>query len=154
MESVKKSIDERALHKREYDNRVNKRPMQTKEEKVNTSKALDASLVNTESNRTKSREQDTSSSSRNDAYVDDVNIRPIYDKEPIAKVQTAAEINVSAIGQQHVEQPDFNNDGEVDQNAEQCHNKCLLPAKLTDNQITKLSNLKIFFCVVIEVVVK
>nr|GEU82954.1 integrase, catalytic region, zinc finger, CCHC-type, peptidase aspartic, catalytic [Tanacetum cinerariifolium] len=52
MESVKKSIDERALHKREYDNRVNKRHMQTKEEKVNTSKSLDASLVDTESNRT------------------------------------------------------------------------------------------------------
>ncbi|GJW56844.1 hypothetical protein Tco_0103575 [Tanacetum coccineum] len=45
MESVKKSIDERALHKREYDSRVNERQMQTKEGKVDTSKALDANLV-------------------------------------------------------------------------------------------------------------
>nr|GEY80629.1 hypothetical protein [Tanacetum cinerariifolium] len=49
MESVKKSIDERAQHKREYDSRVNDRQMQTIEEKVDTSNALDASLVDTES---------------------------------------------------------------------------------------------------------
>nr|GEW56254.1 hypothetical protein [Tanacetum cinerariifolium] len=49
MESIKKSIDERALDKSEYDSRVNERQMHTKEEKVDTSKALDASLVNTKS---------------------------------------------------------------------------------------------------------
>ncbi|GJW96033.1 hypothetical protein Tco_0177841 [Tanacetum coccineum] len=49
MESVKKSINERALHKREYDTRVNERQMQTTDGKVDTSKALDASLVDTES---------------------------------------------------------------------------------------------------------
>ncbi|GJT08473.1 hypothetical protein Tco_0842935 [Tanacetum coccineum] len=48
MESVKKSIDERALHKREYDKRVNERQIQTKEGKVDRSNALDASLVGTE----------------------------------------------------------------------------------------------------------
>ncbi|GJW08569.1 hypothetical protein Tco_1570992 [Tanacetum coccineum] len=84
MESVKKSIDERALHKREYDTTVNERQMQTKEGKVDTCKALD-------------------------------------DR------------------QQHTEQPEFNNEGEVDQNAEQCHDTCPLPAKLTDIQITELS---------------
>ncbi|GJV96881.1 hypothetical protein Tco_1548458 [Tanacetum coccineum] len=52
MESVKKSIDERAQHKREYDNRVNERQMQTTKEKVDTSKALDASLVDRESSGT------------------------------------------------------------------------------------------------------
>ncbi|GJV25671.1 hypothetical protein Tco_1378366 [Tanacetum coccineum] len=57
MESVKKSIDERAQHKQEYDSRVNDRQMQTIEEKVDTSKALDA------------------------------NIRPIYDEEPMAEVK-------------------------------------------------------------------
>nr|GEW51299.1 hypothetical protein [Tanacetum cinerariifolium] len=56
MESVKKSIDERAHHKREYENWVNERQMQTTEEKVNTSKALDASLVDTESSGTDSKE--------------------------------------------------------------------------------------------------
>ncbi|GJW66637.1 hypothetical protein Tco_0121061 [Tanacetum coccineum] len=117
MESVKKSIDERAQHKREYDSRVNDRHMQTIEEKVDTSKALDASLVDIESN-----------------------IRPIYDEEPMVEVQTTPEINVFAIGQHHTEQPEFNNEEKVDQNAEQCHDTCPLPAKLTDNQTTELSN--------------
>ncbi|GJX86011.1 hypothetical protein Tco_0336785 [Tanacetum coccineum] len=139
MESVKKSIDERAQHKQEYDSWVNERQMQTTEEKVDTSKALDASLVDTESSGTESKEQDTSSRSGNDAHADDADIRPIYDEEPMAEVQTTAEINVFAIGQQHTEQPEFNNEGEVDQNAEQCHDTCPLPAKLTDNQKTKLS---------------
>ncbi|GKA30906.1 hypothetical protein Tco_0717211 [Tanacetum coccineum] len=116
MESVKKSIDKREIHKREYDSRVNERQMQTTEGNVDTCKALDASLVNTERN-----------------------IRPIYDEEPMAKVQITTKINVFAIGQQHTEQPEFNNEGEVDQNAEQCHDTCPF-LKLTDNQITKLSN--------------
>ncbi|GKA94400.1 hypothetical protein Tco_0816438 [Tanacetum coccineum] len=102
MESVKKSIDKRTLHKREYDSWVNERQMQTTEEKVDTSKALDASLVDTERN-----------------------IKPIYDEEPMAEVQTTAEINVFSIGQQHTKQPEFNNEGEVDQNAEQCHDTSL-----------------------------
>ncbi|GKB98184.1 hypothetical protein Tco_0984321 [Tanacetum coccineum] len=109
MESVKKSIDERAQHKREYHSKVNERQMQTIEEKVDTSNALDASLVDTKSSGTESGEQDTSNRSGNDAHVDDADIRPIYDEEPMAE------------------------------NAEQCHDKCPLPAKLTDNQITKLS---------------
>ncbi|GKB52981.1 hypothetical protein Tco_0903734 [Tanacetum coccineum] len=92
MESVKKSIDERALNKREYDIRVNERQMQTKEGKVDTRKSLDVSLV-----VTKSR-------------------------------------------QQHTEKPEFNNEGEVDQNTKQCHDKCHLLAKLTDNKIMELSN--------------
>ncbi|GKA36417.1 hypothetical protein Tco_0722908 [Tanacetum coccineum] len=140
MKSVKKSIDERALHKREYDSRVNERTNADKIGKVDTSKALDASLVATESSGTKSREQDTSSRSGNDAHADDADIRPIYDEEPMAEVQTTAKINVFTIGQQHAEQPEFNNEGEVDHNVEQCHGIRHLPAKLTDNQIIELSN--------------
>ncbi|GJU01612.1 hypothetical protein Tco_1111950 [Tanacetum coccineum] len=87
-----KSIDERAKHKQEYNNWVNERQMQTTEDKVDSSKALDASLV----------------------------------------IQNSR--------QQHTKQPEFNNEGEVDQNAEQCHDTCPLPAKLTDNQTTELSN--------------
>ncbi|GJT57900.1 hypothetical protein Tco_0992954 [Tanacetum coccineum] len=139
MESVKKSIDERAKHKREYDSWVNERQMQTTEEKVYSSKALDASLVDTESSGTESKEQDTSRRSGNDAHADDADIRPIYDEEPIAEVQMTAEINIFATGQQHTKQPEFDNKGEVDQNAEQCHDTCPLPAKLTDNQKTKHS---------------
>ncbi|GJY89554.1 hypothetical protein Tco_0504750, partial [Tanacetum coccineum] len=93
MESVKKSIDERAQYKREYD----------------------------KSSGTTLKEQDTSSRSGNDA-----DIRPIYDEEPIAEVQTSAEINVFATGQQHTKQPKSNNEAEVDQNAEQCHDKYVI----------------------------
>ncbi|GJR01593.1 hypothetical protein Tco_0524577 [Tanacetum coccineum] len=55
--------------------------IQTTEGKVDTGKALDASLVNTESIGTESKEQDTSSRSGNDAHADDADIRPIYDEE-------------------------------------------------------------------------
>ncbi|GKA05543.1 integrase, catalytic region, zinc finger, CCHC-type containing protein [Tanacetum coccineum] len=113
MDYVKKSIEKRALHKMEYDSRVNERLMQTTEEKV---------------------KQDTSSRSRNDA-----DIRPIYNEEPMAEVQTTDD-NVSATGQQHTEQPESNNEGEVDQNADQCYDTRPLPAKLTDNTTTELSN--------------
>ncbi|GKD87675.1 hypothetical protein Tco_1358829, partial [Tanacetum coccineum] len=60
MESVKKSIDKRALHKREYDNKVNERQMQTTEEKVDTSKPLDDN-------------------------ADDADIKPVYDEVPMAE---------------------------------------------------------------------
>ncbi|GKE52642.1 hypothetical protein Tco_1487798 [Tanacetum coccineum] len=108
MDYVKKSIEKRSLHKIEYDSRVNERLMQTTEEKVNSSKALDASLVIIESNGTESQKQDTSSRSGNDAH--------------------------------HTEQPEFINDGKVDQNAEQCHNTCPLPVKLTDDKTIELSD--------------
>ncbi|GJS69250.1 hypothetical protein Tco_0702091 [Tanacetum coccineum] len=143
MESVKKSIGERAQHKMEYERRVNERQIQTTEEKTDTSNALDAldaSSVIIESNGTESKEQDTSSRSGNDAHVDDADIRPIYDEEPMAEVQMTADDNVSATGQQHTEQPESNNEGEVDQNADQCYDTCPLPAKLTDNRTTELSN--------------
>nr|GEX26259.1 hypothetical protein [Tanacetum cinerariifolium] len=72
--------------------------MQTTEEKVDTSKAFDASLVDTESSGTNSKEQDTRSRLGNDAHDDDADIRPIYDEEPMDEVQTTADINVFAIG--------------------------------------------------------
>ncbi|GKA39414.1 hypothetical protein Tco_0731965 [Tanacetum coccineum] len=135
MEYVKKLIDERALHKREHDSRVNERQTQTTMERVDTSKELDASSVIIKSNGTESQKQDTSSRSGNDA-----DIRPIYDEEPMAEVQMTADDNVSATGQQHTEQPESNNEGEVDQNADQCYDIRPLPAKLTDNRTIELSN--------------
>ncbi|GKE08845.1 hypothetical protein Tco_1412396, partial [Tanacetum coccineum] len=101
MESVKKSIDKRSLYKREYASWVNERQMQTTEEKVDTSNAMDTSLVDTESSGTDLKEQDTSNRSGNDTHADDADIRPIDNEEPLAEVQTTAEINVFAIGQQH-----------------------------------------------------
>nr|GEV77036.1 hypothetical protein [Tanacetum cinerariifolium] len=60
-------------------------------------------------------EKDASNSSGNDAHDDGADIRPIYDEEPMAK------------------------EGEVDQNADKCHDTCPLPAILTDNQIPEHS---------------
>ncbi|GKB70212.1 hypothetical protein Tco_0931624 [Tanacetum coccineum] len=54
---------------------------QTTGGKVDTCKALDASLVNTASSRTESVEHDTSSKSGNDAHADDADIKPIYDED-------------------------------------------------------------------------
>ncbi|GJW10590.1 retrovirus-related pol polyprotein from transposon TNT 1-94 [Tanacetum coccineum] len=140
MESVKKSIDERALHKREYDSRVNERQMLTKEGKVDISKSLDARLVIMERSETKFEKHNTSSRSGNDADADDADINTVYDEEPMAEVQLIVECNVVAKEQKHVEQPEFNNERGVDQDVEQCHNIRLLPTKLTDNQITEVSN--------------
>nr|GFB40464.1 hypothetical protein [Tanacetum cinerariifolium] len=112
----------------------------TTKEEIDTSKALDASLVNTHYSRTEFGKQDTSSRLRNDAHADDADIRPIYDAEPMDEVQTTAEINVFATRQHHTEQPEFNNKEEVDQNTKQCHDTCPWPAKLTDNQTTEFSN--------------
>ncbi|GJY15928.1 hypothetical protein Tco_0386350 [Tanacetum coccineum] len=59
--------------------------MQTTEEKFDTSKALDASLVDIESSRAESEKHDTSSSSGNDADADDADIKPVYNEEPMAE---------------------------------------------------------------------
>ncbi|GJS37679.1 hypothetical protein Tco_0536061 [Tanacetum coccineum] len=56
--NVKKSVAERTRHQRQYERRVNKRQMQTQESKIDTGKALDADLVDTESIRTDSTVQD------------------------------------------------------------------------------------------------
>ncbi|GJY79743.1 hypothetical protein Tco_0485544 [Tanacetum coccineum] len=142
MESVKKSIDERAQHKREYDSRVNKRHMQSKKGKVDSSKALNAGLVITESSGTESDKQDTSSRSGNDTDALDANIRLVSNKEPRAEVQLTAQHNVLANEQQHTVQSEpiydtyvlekvdsntthdstnmCNRGGEIDQNAKKC----------------------------------
>nr|GEV59940.1 hypothetical protein [Tanacetum cinerariifolium]GEV77868.1 hypothetical protein [Tanacetum cinerariifolium] len=64
--------------------------------------------------------------SGNDADVDDANIKLVYDEEPKAGVQLTAECNVFATGQRHAKQPKFNNEGRVDQDAEQFLGKPVL----------------------------
>ncbi|GKD60417.1 hypothetical protein Tco_1297926 [Tanacetum coccineum] len=64
--------------------------------KIDTGKALDADLVDTESIRTDSTVQDDSNRSGNDTDADDVDIRPIYDEEPMTEVQLTAECNIFA----------------------------------------------------------
>ncbi|GKA09286.1 hypothetical protein Tco_0688617 [Tanacetum coccineum] len=99
MGNVKKSVAERTRHQRQYDRRVNKRQMLMQECKIDTGKAVDADLVITKSSGTESEVQDDSSRSGNDTNADDADIRPIYDKEPMAEVQLTAKCNIFAIGQ-------------------------------------------------------
>ncbi|GJX36500.1 hypothetical protein Tco_0248057 [Tanacetum coccineum] len=139
MGNVKKSVAERTRHQRQYDRRVNKRPMQTQESKIDTSKVVDADLVVTERSGTESEVQDGSSRSGNDTDAEDADIRPIYDEKPMAEVQLTAECNIFAIGQQHTEQPEIINKGMVDQYPEQCQVKSLMLDSSPDNQTTDYS---------------
>ncbi|GJT39264.1 hypothetical protein Tco_0939129 [Tanacetum coccineum] len=77
------SFTPQALHKREYDSKVNERQLQTKEGKVDTCKALDVSLVVTKRSGTEFEKQDTRSRSGNDVDVTD--IKPLYYEEPMAE---------------------------------------------------------------------
>ncbi|GJZ65360.1 hypothetical protein Tco_0622056 [Tanacetum coccineum] len=126
MGNVKKSVAERTRHKRHYDNMMNERQMQSKEGNVDSSKALDASLVVTkcsviesknsnsehafnksvnESSGIESRKQDTSSSSENYiTHAVDADIRPANDHVPFVEVQLNAQHNVLANEQKHTEQ--------------------------------------------------
>nr|GEY25197.1 Gag-Pol polyprotein [Tanacetum cinerariifolium] len=87
MGNVKKSVFKRSRHQRQYDRRVNKILMQTQESKIDMGKAVNDDLVVTESSETESEVQDDNSRSGNDIDADDADIKPIYDKEPMAKVQ-------------------------------------------------------------------
>ncbi|GKC14034.1 hypothetical protein Tco_1010816 [Tanacetum coccineum] len=132
MESVKKSIDERAQHKRENNRRVNDRVMQSKEGKVDSSTALDA------------------------------DINSVNDKQPLAEVQLTVQRDTLANEQQHYVQsepiydthllekverntiPNSTNmchrGGEIEQNAEKCQVSCPLLDLSFDNMTTEFSN--------------
>ncbi|GJX06745.1 hypothetical protein Tco_0194677 [Tanacetum coccineum] len=109
MESLRELILERAKHKREKDRRVNDIMMQSKERKDNSSKALDADLVVTESNETESERHVLSSRSGNDTHTDDADINSVNDKQPMAEVDrntTSKSTDMSHRG------------GKIDQNAD------------------------------------
>nr|GEX40505.1 hypothetical protein [Tanacetum cinerariifolium] len=107
MGNVKNSVFERVRHQRQYDRRVNKRLMKTQESKIDTGKAINNDLVVTKSSGTESEVQDDNSRKGNDTDADDADIIPIYDEEPMAKVQLTVKCNIFAIGQQHTEQPEI-----------------------------------------------
>ncbi|GJX14395.1 hypothetical protein Tco_0206153 [Tanacetum coccineum] len=113
--------------------------MQTEESKIDTGKIVDADLVDIESIRTDSTVQDESSRSGNDTDVDDADIRPIYDEEPMAEVQLTAECNIFVIGQQHTKQPEIINEGRVNQYPKQCQVKSHMLDSSHDNQTTDYS---------------
>ncbi|GJY54612.1 hypothetical protein Tco_0446276 [Tanacetum coccineum] len=141
---------------------VNERLMQSKEGKVDSSKALNVGLIVTESNETESETHVSSSRSRNDTHVEDADISSVNDKQPMAEVQLSAEHNILANEQQHSEQSESIYDtyllekvnrnttpdstymshrgGEIDQNAEKCQVSCPLLDPSFDNMTTKFSN--------------
>ncbi|GJR34013.1 hypothetical protein Tco_1209697 [Tanacetum coccineum] len=162
MESVKKTIDERAQHKRENNRRVNDRVMQSKEGKVDSRTALDAGLVVTESNETESERHVSSSRSGKDTHAEDADINSVNDKQPLAEVQLTVQHDTLANEQQHSVQsepiydthllekvdrntiPDSTNmchrGGEIEQNAEKCQVSCPLLDLSFDNMTTEFSN--------------
>nr|GEX57727.1 hypothetical protein [Tanacetum cinerariifolium] len=162
MESLKESIQERAKNKQEYDSGINERQMQSKEGKVDSSKALNADLVVTESSGTELEKHDTSSRSKNDTHAGDVDIKSVNDKEPIVEVQLTAQNNVLSNEQQHYVQsepiydthllkkvdrnttPDSTNmchmGEEIDQNAKKMSSFMSLLDPSFDNMTTEFSN--------------
>ncbi|GJR94529.1 hypothetical protein Tco_0266703 [Tanacetum coccineum] len=116
--------------------------MQSKEGKVDSSKALDAGLVVTESNKTESERHVSSSRSGKDTHAEDADINSVNDKQPLAEVQLTVQHDTLANEQQHYVQsepiydtyllekvdrntiPDSINmchrGGEIEQNAEKC----------------------------------
>ncbi|GJT72046.1 hypothetical protein Tco_1031332 [Tanacetum coccineum] len=142
MGNVKKCVAERTCHQRQYDRRVNKRQMQTQKSKIDTGKAVDDDLVVKKSSGIELEVQDDNNKSWNDTDANDADIRPIYDKEPMAEVQLTAECNIFAIGQQHTEQPEIINEGRVDQYPEQCQVKSPMLDSSPDNQTTETCHVK------------
>nr|GEW91103.1 hypothetical protein [Tanacetum cinerariifolium] len=120
MGNVMKSVAKRTRHQRHYDRWL---PMQKQKSKVDAGKAVDADLVDTKSIKTYSTMQDEISRSGNDTYIDDADIRPIYDEEPMDEVQLTAKCNIFTTRQQHTEQPKIITEGKVDQYTEQCQVK-------------------------------
>ncbi|GJY20585.1 hypothetical protein Tco_0393151 [Tanacetum coccineum] len=122
------------------------RVLKTQFEKIFSSMLIKPSSLD------ESKEQDTSNRSGNDAHADDVDIKPIYDEEPMVEVQTTAEINIFATRQQHTEQPEFNNEVTVSELGIHDHNNELSSSKLvpkvvppTDKTATSRQELELLF---------
>ncbi|GKA90220.1 hypothetical protein Tco_0812090 [Tanacetum coccineum] len=128
--NVKKHVAERTRHQRQYDRRVNKRQLQTQESKIDPGKAENNGLVVMESNGTESEVQGDSNMSGNDTDVDDTDIRPIYDEEPVVEVQLTVECNIFAIRQQHTEQPKIINEGQHGQILNETSNKAKIKKEI------------------------
>ncbi|GJY10663.1 retrovirus-related pol polyprotein from transposon TNT 1-94 [Tanacetum coccineum] len=138
MESLRESIQERAKHKREYD-----RMMQSKEGNVDSSKALDAGLVITESNKTESERHVSSSRSGKDTHAEDAVINSHYEQsESIYDTYLFEKVDRNTT-------PDLTDmshrGGEIDQNAVKCQVSCPLLDPSFDNMTTEFSNQSLEF---------
>ncbi|GJZ22037.1 hypothetical protein Tco_0559076 [Tanacetum coccineum] len=79
MAAFKKSIDERAMHKREYDTRVNERHRIVSDKGNDQGLENQSNISGDESSRSRNKCNDKSTSR------DDTDIRPSYDTEPMVK---------------------------------------------------------------------
>nr|GEW08540.1 hypothetical protein [Tanacetum cinerariifolium] len=83
-----------------------------------------------ESSETELEVQDDSSRSGTDTDVDDTDIRPIYNEEPMTKVQLTAKCNIFAIGQQHTEQLEISHEGQHGQILNETSNKAKIKKEI------------------------
>ncbi|GJS23969.1 hypothetical protein Tco_0452601 [Tanacetum coccineum] len=138
IKETKKWLNEAILHEHEIEKSLK---LQSKDVQINTVNTLNVNSVvmedkcygkeNNRSSGIESEKHDTSSRSENNTHNEDADIRPATDKEPMAEVQVTSKHNILANGQQHAEQPKFNNEEKVDQDVEQCQVKNpLLDAEL------------------------
>ncbi|GJU36317.1 reverse transcriptase domain-containing protein [Tanacetum coccineum] len=93
----------------------------------------------TQSSETKSDLQDESSRSGNETNTDDIDIRPIYDEEPMRTVRHNQIYKMKAARQQYTEQPEAINKGRVDRYTEQCQVKSPKLDSSLDNKTTEFS---------------
>ncbi|GJS39633.1 hypothetical protein Tco_0564676 [Tanacetum coccineum] len=99
---------EKQLDKEEFQETGSINAFRSKEGKVDSSKALDASLVVLECSGTKSDKQDTSSSSGNYiTHAVDADIRLVDNQMPFIEVQLTAQHNVLTNEQQHYVQSEL-----------------------------------------------
>nr|GEV18929.1 hypothetical protein [Tanacetum cinerariifolium] len=94
MDFIEKYMLETILHQQEIQKLLNEKKFQTQEVQSNTVQALKVDSIVMEntcsrkenkSSGTESEVQDDNSKSRNDTDADDVDIRPIHEKEPMAE---------------------------------------------------------------------
>nr|GEZ66617.1 hypothetical protein [Tanacetum cinerariifolium] len=121
MESLRKSILERTKHKQEYDNRMNEIHMQSKEGKIDSSKAV-------------GQNQKSMIQAADPRIIHMLRMqisKTVNDKEPMEKVDsniTPDSTNMSHRG------------GEIDHNVEKCQVSCPLLDLSFDNVTTEFSN--------------
>ncbi|GJU18085.1 retrovirus-related pol polyprotein from transposon TNT 1-94 [Tanacetum coccineum] len=99
---------------------------------ANSSKALDAGLVVTESNDTESESHVSSSRFGKDTHAEDSDINSVIDKQPMAEVYRNTTPESTDMSHRR---------GEIDQNvdAEKCQVSCPLPNPSFDNMTTESS---------------
>ncbi|GKC69579.1 hypothetical protein Tco_1115462 [Tanacetum coccineum] len=141
---------------------MNDRMMLSKEGNVDSSKALDAGLVVTESNETESERHVSSNRLGKDTHAKDADINFLNNKKPLAEVQLTVQHDTLANEQQHSVQsepiydthllekvdrntiPDSINmchrGGKIEQNDEKCQVSCPLLDPSFDNMTTAFSN--------------